>query len=146
MSVRRLLIVAGAAAFGLTAASVSGVQSQSNPTLNYEFFKSKVEPIFLERREGHVRCYVCHSEGNNALHLEKLSAGASAYNEEQSRKNFVAVSSLVMPNDPTASRLLIHPLAPEAGGDLFHSGGRQFETKNDPDWIILAQFAGALKN
>jgi hypothetical protein len=38
--------------------------------------------------------------------------------------------------------MLIHPLAPEAGGDLFHSGGRQFESKNDPDWKILAQFLG----
>jgi hypothetical protein len=37
----------------------------------------------------------------------------------------------------SASRLLIHPLAPEAGGDLFHSGGRQFESQNDPDWKIL---------
>jgi hypothetical protein len=38
--------------------------------------------------------------------------------------------------------MLIHPLAPEAGGDLFHSGGRQFESKNDPDWKILAQWLG----
>jgi hypothetical protein len=33
-------------------------------------------------------------------------------------------------------------LAPEAGGDLFHSGGRQFASKDDPDWKTLAQFAG----
>jgi hypothetical protein len=37
---------------------------------------------------------------------------------------------------------LIHPLAPEAGGDLFHSGGRQFASKDDPDWKALAEFAG----
>jgi hypothetical protein len=140
MSVRLSVIVAAAAAAALTAASVSQVQSQSG--LDYEFFKAKVQPIFLEKREGHVRCYVCHSEANTALRLEKLSDGASAWNEEQSRKNFAAASGLVMPNDPAKSRLLIHPLAPEAGGDLFHSGGRQFESKNDPDWKILAQFAG----
>jgi YVTN family beta-propeller protein len=35
---------------------------------------------------------------------------------------------------------LIHPLAPEAGGDGFHSGGRQFETQNDPDWLALAEW------
>jgi hypothetical protein len=142
MSVRLPVIVAAVAAAALMTASVSQGQSLSKPGLDYEFFKAKVEPIFLEKREGHVRCYVCHSEGNNALHLEKLSAGASAWNEEQSRKNFAAASSLVMPNDPAKSRLLIHPLAPEAGGDLFHSGGRQFESRNDPDWKILAQFAG----
>ena len=49
----------------------------------------------------------------------------------------------MVPTDPAKSRLLIHPLAPEAGGDLFHSGGRQFGTKDDPDWKILAQWAGA---
>jgi hypothetical protein len=76
------------------------------------------------------------------LHLERLSAGTSFWTDEQSRKNFQSVSGLVVPNDPASSRLLIHPLAPEAGGDLFHSGGRQFESKDDPDWKLLAQWAG----
>jgi hypothetical protein len=135
-----------AAAAALNVAWVSQVASQTRPALDFEVFKSRVEPIFLEKREGHVRCYVCHSENNNGLHLERLSPGATFWNEEQSRKNFESVSGLVLPNDPAASRLLIHPLAPEAGGDLFHSGGRQFESKNDPDWKILATWAGALKN
>jgi hypothetical protein len=116
--------------------------SQGKPSLDYEAFKAKVEPIFLERREGHVRCYVCHSENNNGLHLEKLSDGATNWNDEQSRKNFQSVSGLVNAAAPADSRLLIHPLAPEAGGDLFHSGGRQFADKNDPDWKTLAQWAG----
>jgi hypothetical protein len=145
MSVRVSVVVAALAAAALNAVSVSEVASQAKPALDFEIFKAKVEPIFLEKREGHVRCYVCHSEGNNALHLERLSPGATSWNDEQSRKNFAAASGLVMPNDPAASRLLIHPLAPEAGGDLFHSGGRQFETKDDPAWKILAQWAGALK-
>jgi hypothetical protein len=145
MSVRLSVVAAILAAAALNAVSVSEVASQAKPALDFEVFKAKVEPIFLERREGHVRCYVCHSEGNNALHLEKLSDGATFWNDEQSRKNFAAASSLVMPNDPANSRLLIHPLAPEAGGDLFHSGGRQFESKDDPDWKILAQWAGVLK-
>jgi hypothetical protein len=145
MSVRLSVVVAAAAAVAVFAGgSVSQVASQGKP-LDFEVFKTKVEPIFLERREGHVRCYTCHSEGNNALRLEKLSPGATSWTEEQSRKNFAAASSLVVPNDPASSRLLIHPLAPEAGGDLFHSGGRQFETKNDPGWKILAQWAGAEK-
>jgi hypothetical protein len=141
MSLRVLSVVVAAGA-ALAAASVSEVASQGKPPLDFETFKSRVEPIFLERREGHVRCYVCHSEGNNALHLEKLSPGATAWNDEQSRKNFQAASSLVVADNPASSRLLIHPLAPEAGGDLFHSGGRQFESKDDPDWKILAQWAG----
>ncbi|HEY6256765.1 MAG TPA: hypothetical protein VIY51_13325 [Xanthobacteraceae bacterium] len=141
MSVRYLSVVVAVAAVA-AAASVSKVASQGKPSLDFEAFKSKVQPIFLEKREGHVRCYVCHSEGNNALHLERLAPGATTWNDEQSRKNFAAASSLVVADNPAASRLLIHPLAPEAGGDLFHSGGRQFETKNDPDWKTLAQWAG----
>jgi YVTN family beta-propeller protein len=34
----------------------------------------------------------------------------------------------------------MHTLAPESGGDAFHSGGRQFETQNDPDWLTLAEW------
>ena len=141
MSVRYLSVVVAVAAVS-AAASVSEVASQGKPPLDFEAFKSRVEPIFLEKREGHVRCYVCHSEGNNALHLEKLSPGATTWNDEQSRKNFQAASGLVAADNPASSRLLIHPLAPEAGGDLFHSGGRQFESKNDPGWKALAQWAG----
>jgi hypothetical protein len=139
MPYRLMSVVVAAAA--LTLGSAPAWSQQAKP-LDYEVFKSRIEPIFLERREGHVRCYVCHSENNNAFHLERLSPGASSWNEEQSRKNFQSVSGLVYSSDPATSRLLIHPLAPEAGGDLFHSGGRQFENKSDPDWQALAQWAG----
>lgn len=111
------------------------------PVLDYNFFKSRVQPIFLEKREGHARCVVCHAGANNALHLAPLPP-TGKWSEDDTRNNFAAVSALVNPSDPASSRLLIHPLAPEAGGDIFHSGGRQFASKNDPDWKILAEFAG----
>ena len=60
------LTIALAAALSL--ADLSVVASKT-PTLDYEFFKTKVEPIFLEKREGHTRCYVCHEESNNAFRL-----------------------------------------------------------------------------
>ena len=129
------LTIALAAALSLADLSVG-----ATPTLDYEFFKTKVEPIFLKKREGHTRCYVCHEESNNAFRLEKLPAGAAFWTEEQSRKNFDIVSALVVPGDPANSRLLLQPLAPEAGGNTFHSGGRQFASKNDPDWKTLAQW------
>jgi hypothetical protein len=125
--------------FGLGAACVPEVSAQS-PTLDFAFFKARVEPIFLEKREGHTRCYICHAESNNALHLERMPAGANFWTEEQSRKNFDTVSALVVPGDVANSRLLLQPLAPEAGGNTFHSGGRQFANKNDPDWKTLAQW------
>ncbi len=113
--------------------------------LNYEIFKAKVEPIFLKRRAGHARCYICHEESNTAFRLEKLAAGADFWTEEQSRKNFQVVSRLVVPGNPEKSRIVMHPLAPEAGGDANHNGGRQFEDKNDPDWKTLAEWASGTK-
>ena len=74
--------------------------------------------------------------------LEPLAPGQATWNEEQSRKQFESISRLITPANRPESRLLIHPLAPEAGGDLFHSGGRQFESKDDPDYKILMQWAG----
>lgn len=113
--------------------------------LEYDFFKSRVEPIFLKKRPGHARCYVCHAESNNAFRLERLAPGRTSWTEEQSRRNFQTVSGLVVPGDPTKSRLMLYPLAPEAGGSAFHSGGRQFSSPNDPDWNILAQWARGRK-
>jgi hypothetical protein len=113
--------------------------------LDFGYYQSRVEPIFLKRRVGHTRCVVCHAESNNALRLEKLPDGGTAWTAEQSRHNFATVSTLVVPGDLAASRLLQHPLAPEAGGDIFHSGGRQFASKDDPDWKALAQWVNGAK-
>jgi hypothetical protein len=115
------------------------------PILDFDFFRVRVEPIFLQKREGHARCYMCHAESNNALRLEKIAPGETAWDRDQSRRNFEVVSKLVNPGDPTTSRLLLHPLAPEDGGDVFHSGGRQFASKNDPAWKTLAQWVNGEK-
>jgi hypothetical protein len=108
--------------------------------LDYEYFKTKVQPIFLEKRAGYTRCVVCHvGSGEGAVgFLQRLSPGATAWDEEQSRKNFAAVSRLVVPGQPMKSRLLTHPLEPTAGGDEFHNGGRQFTSQTDPQFQTLA--------
>ncbi len=111
-------------------------------TLDYEFFKARVQPVFLEKRPGHTRCVVCHAgRSNNAFRLEKLAPGSKTWSEEQSRRNFEMVSRLVVAGDPQAGLLLTHPLAPEAGGSAYHSGGRQFASRNDPGWKILSSWA-----
>src|SRR6186997_114738 len=128
-----------AAALALEIAAIAAALPKAKPTLDYDFYKSRVEPIFLKKKMGHTRCVVCHSESNNFLKLEPLSP-AKTWTDEQSRRNFEAVSKLVNPGEPMVSRLLMHPLAPEGGGDVFHSGGRQFMSVNDPDWKTMAAF------
>jgi hypothetical protein len=135
MSGRALM---GVAVLAALAVSNPITTAQTVPKLDYEFFKSRVEPVFLTKRPDHARCYVCHVESNNAFHLERLAPGARAWTEEQSRRNFEMVSILVNLGDPDTSRLLLHPLGPEDGGDVFHSGGRQFASKRDPAWRMFA--------
>lgn len=106
-------------------------------TLDYDFFKNNVQPIFLAKREGHARCVSCHIEGT-PMRLQALSPGATTWNEEQSRKNFELVRTRVVPGNPKISRLLIHPLANEGGGDLYHSGGKHWTSQNEPEWQTLA--------
>src|ERR1700674_119682 len=94
--------------------------SPTTNVLDFQIFESKIEPIFLDRKPGHARCYGCHSEYNRSFHLEKLSPDETEWTNEQSRKNFANVMQHVMAGDPTSSRLLMHPLAPESGGEAFH--------------------------
>ena len=105
-------------------------------TLDYEFFKTRVQPIFLAKRLGHARCITCHESGTPRL--ATLVEGQSAFTEEQSRQNFAAWQRVVVPGDPEASRLLMHPLAKTEGGDPFHAGGKHWQSKNDPEWQTLA--------
>jgi hypothetical protein len=134
--------VAAVVIFGAVVAGAPAAET----ALDYQVFKARVEPLFLKHRAGHARCYTCHAESTNAFHLERLSPGATFWSEEQSRRNFETVSALVAPGDAAASKLLLHPLAPEAGGESYHSGGRQFASKGDPDWQALAAWVNGRKN
>ena len=121
------------------AAQTSAGPDANTPQLDYVFFKTRVEPIFLKKRsDDHARCYVCHQmmrHGGGPLSLEMLPPGASFWTEEQSRRNFETVSKLVVPGNPSLSLFLRMPLAPEAGGLAdTHQGGRQFASEDDPDW------------
>jgi YVTN family beta-propeller protein len=108
--------------------------------LDFDIFKSTVQPIFLKHRLGHARCYGCHVLTNRAFHLEPLAPGATEWTEDQSRKNFQSVSQLIVPGHPESSLFLLHPLAAEAGGDAFHSGGRQFSSYDDADFVTLVEW------
>jgi len=127
----------------LTPAPSSAVSACSAPAKaapDFELFKNTIQPIFLKERPGHARCYGCHTSSNRTFHLATLSPGLTEWTDEQSRVNFQSASQLVLQGVPQLSRLLMHPLAPEAGGDAFHSGGRQFASQEDPDWQAMANW------
>ena len=115
----------------------------TNP-LDFDVYKAKVEPLFLEKRPGHARCVVCHSTGT-AFRLQQLTPGQKAWSEEQSRKNFDMLGRFVLPGVPAKSRLLLMPLAHEAGGVEFHPGGTHWESQDDPEWKALADWVSGRK-
>ena len=98
-----------------------------------------MQPIFLAKRDGHTRCVSCHSRGT-PMRFQVLSPGATTWNEEQSRRNFQVVVPRVIPFNLTQSRLLVHPLLAEGGGDFYHGGGKHWNSFLDAEWQILANW------
>ena len=114
--------------------------------LDYEYYVSAVEPIFLRHRGGFVgtdtSCVACHTTQANApLGLQPLTEenGSVFWTEEQSRQNFENVTMLVNPSAPETSRLLLAPLATTAGGDR-HSGGNFWDSTDHSEYRIIAEW------
>jgi hypothetical protein len=123
----------------MSLAGLGGQQPVAAPTsstsLDFEFFKTRVQPIFVAKRPGHARCIACHGSGT-PLRLQPLSPGSTTWSDEESRKNFEVVRRVVMPGNVN-SRLLIHPLDEKAGGDFYHSGGKHWSSQSEPEWQTL---------
>lgn len=130
----------------LMVAQGPGIQSPPNAieNLDFAYFRDRVQPLLLEKRPGHARCYVCHSTGT-PFRLQALPPGAKEWTEEQSRKNFEAARRFVTPGKPLASRLLTMPLAHSAGGTEFHPGGKHWDSQQDPEWQTLAGWVSGTK-
>ena len=149
MALPALLIMMGVLLHGqtapLSAAALSHIQQTgAAASLDFEFFRTRVQPILLKKRKGLARCYVCHSQGT-AFRLQPLSSGSASWNETESRRNFEATLPFVVPGNPLASRLLTMPLAAEAGGIAFHPGGKHWSSQNDPEWQTLADWLRGTK-
>ena len=117
------------------AAQQPAPSSDPSASLDYEFFKTRIQPIFLTKRPGHARCIACHGSGT-PLRLQPLPPGSTTWSDEDTRKNFEAIRRVVVPGS-LRSRLLMHPLAEEAGGDFYHSGGKHWSSQNDVEWQTL---------
>ena len=138
----RPVLLASAALLLALAARLPAQAPAAASGLDFATFRDRVQPVFLEKRAGFARCYVCHSQGT-PFRIERLGEGQKAWTEEQSRKNFEAVQRLVVPGKPEASRLLLMPLAHDAGGTEFHPGGKRWTSQTDAQWKELAQWIKA---
>src|SRR5262245_30990573 len=107
----------------------------ASSALDFDFFKARVQPIFLAERPGHARCIACHGSGT-PMRLQALSAGRTTWSDEESQKNFDVVRRMVVPGS-AKSRLLMHPLAENAGGDFYHNGGKHWNSQSDPEWQTI---------
>ncbi|MGH9256447.1 MAG: hypothetical protein ACRD3C_17955 [Vicinamibacterales bacterium] len=142
MRVALLCVLVAAFLIEQPATAVARAQEPGSPSasaLDYEFYKTRVQPIFLAKREGNSRCVSCHSKGT-PMRLQELSPGATNWNEEQTRRNFQVVAARVLPRNLLQSRLLVHPLASEGGGTFYHTGGKHWNSFLSAEWQTLANW------
>ena len=127
--------------FAVVCGAAGAASAQAPPALDFATFASRVQPLFVAKRDGLMTCLTCHNgKVGTRLQLEPLPEGVTTWSEEAARKNFKSVASLVVPGSPTTSRLLLHPLNRDAGGDAFHGGGKHWQSQSDPEWQVLASW------
>ena len=101
----------------------SASSADSTPVVDFEFFQACVQPVLYQVTPGGLACANCHS---------------AEFAQADAEESWNAVNRLIEPGRPTQSRLLMHPLHPDAGGDYVHNGVRRWRSQDDPEWQMLA--------
>lgn len=97
--------------------------AETIPTVDVEFYRACVHPIFFEAPYGALQCANCHGQ---------------EFAQADPDESWRAVQRLIEPGYPTQSRLLMHPLHPDGGGDYAHNGVRRWSSQDEPEWQMLA--------
>jgi hypothetical protein len=129
----------------LSTASVRPLSAQQAaapgaPALDFDAFRARVLPILISPRKGNARCVACHARGNAISFLEPLTPGATGYTDEQARRIYDRIQRVVVPGEPAKSLLLMNPLAEEAGGSHWHSGGKHWTSQTHPEFEVLSSW------
>jgi hypothetical protein len=106
------------------------------PTVDFTFFRSCVQQVFATPREGHIRCSNCHAGG--LVGFAPPAQNGKAWSDEEAKRAFQSISRLIIPGNPEQSRFLLKPLHPDGGGTYTHNGPRRWQSRNDPEWQMLA--------
>jgi hypothetical protein len=112
--------------------------AKADPPLDFEFFRSCVQTVFATPREGHIRCSNCHAGG--LIGFAPVPQNGASWSDEEARRAFSTISRLVIPGNPEQSRFLLKPLHPDGGGSYTHNGPRRWQSREDPEWRMLAQW------
>jgi hypothetical protein len=106
------------------------------PTLDFTFFRSCVQTVFATPREGQIRCSSCHSAGQAGF--APAPQNGKEWNDEEAKRAFQSLFRLLIPGNPEQSRFMLKPLHPDGGGSYTHNGPRRWQSRDDPEWQMLA--------
>ena len=106
--------------------------------VDFEFFRSCVQRVFANPREGHIRCSNCHSSG--IIGFAPVPQSGSTWSDQEANRAFQTISRLIIPGNPEQSRFLLKPLHPDGGGSYSHNGPRRWQSRSDPEWRMLAEW------
>jgi hypothetical protein len=110
--------------------------AKADAPLDFDFFRACVQPVFANAREGHIKCSNCHNAG--LIGFAPPPQDGKAWNDQEAKRAFSTISRLIIPGNPEQSRFMLKPLHPDGGGSYAHNGVRRWQTRDDPEWQMLA--------
>ena len=110
------------------------------PELDFAFYRSCVQEVFANPREGQIHCSECHGANGLDDFAPAPGDGRTVWNDEEAQRGFAKISRLIIPGNPEQSRFMLKPLHPDGGGIYAHNGPRRWQTRDDPEWQMLAEW------
>ena len=109
------------------------------PALDFTFFRSCIQKVFQNPKEGQIHCSNCHGAVQMGF-APVPAAGRKEWDDAEARRAFAVMTRLVVPGNPVQSRFLLKPLHPDGGGSYAHNGVRRWQTQKDPEWQMIASW------
>ena len=106
------------------------------PEIDFNFFRACVQPVFANPREGQLRCSNCHSTG--LIGFAPAPGRGDEWSDEEAQRAYRLITRVITPGNPEQSRFLLKPLHPDGGGAYTHNGPRRWQSRDDPEWQMLA--------
>ena len=110
--------------------------ARADPPIDFDFFRACVQKVFATPREGHIKCSNCHADG--LIGFAPVPENGTTWNDQEARRAFSTITRLILPGNPEQSRFLLKPLHPDGGGSYTHNGPRRWQSRQDPEWQMLA--------